>query len=78
VSTQEVVTTGAALMGPVLSLVALWLQMRFQLRGERERRRYLLIVAMVLSAGSRIQETTAATEPTWLIVGATQRNEEQQ
>lgn len=76
-STQEVVTTGVVLMGQVLSLVALWLQLRFQRRDERERRRYLLTAATVLPTDGRIQEHRGGGTHLALIICATQRNEEQ-
>jgi hypothetical protein len=76
VSIQEIMTTGVVFMGPILSLVAPWLRLRFQVRSERERRQYLLILAAALPAGSRIQEHRCNGTRLILIVGATQRNEE--
>jgi hypothetical protein len=53
---EVVVTAAVTLLGSGLSLTALWLRLRFALRAERERRRYLLTAATVLPAGSRIHE----------------------
>lgn len=75
---QEVVIIGVALMGLVQSSVALWLRLRFQLRGERERFRCLLAAATALPAGSRIQENRGDGTRLALIVGATRQNGEQQ
>jgi len=76
-STQEVVTASVILVGPVLSLAALWLRLRFQTRGESERRRYLLSAAAALPAGSRIQEHHSDGTSLALIVGTTQQKEQQ-
>lgn len=74
-SSQELVTTGVEVIGLILSLVALWLRLRFRVHDERERRRDLLTVAATLPAGSRIHEHRHDGTHLTLIVGATQRNE---
>jgi hypothetical protein len=48
-----IVTMGVALG---FSLAGLWLRLRFQLKAERERRRYLLTAATALPSGSRIHD----------------------
>jgi hypothetical protein len=53
---QAVMTVGALLLGSALSLAGLWLRLLFGLRGERERRRYLLTAATALPAGSRVDD----------------------
>jgi hypothetical protein len=74
-SIRDVVTVGVVLTGSVLSLVALSLRLRFRLRGDRERRRYLLAAATALPAGSRIQEHRGDGTQLDLVVGDGQRNE---
>jgi hypothetical protein len=73
VSSQEVVTTSAVLIELVVTLVALRLQLRFQLRGERERRRYLIIAAKAPPAGSRVQERRSDGTRLALVAGATEQ-----
>jgi hypothetical protein len=50
------VTAIVVFLGPVLSLVGLWLRLRYQLHGERERRRYLVTAATTLPAGSQVHD----------------------
>lgn len=76
-SIQEVVIIGVTLVGPVLSSVATWLQLRLQLRGVHERRRFLLTDATALPAGTRIQMHRGDGSHVVLIVGVTRQNEDQ-
>jgi hypothetical protein len=73
---QGILTAGVVLVGPVLSLAALWLRLRFQLHGEHERHRYLLTAAMTLPVGSRIQEQRGDGTHLTLTVGDTQPDRE--
>jgi len=49
-----------------LSLLGLWLRLRWRVRQEHARRRYLVAIAQALSAGGQIDERTA--EGSWLRV----------
>jgi hypothetical protein len=69
------VTAGVVLLGSVLSLAGLWLRLRFQLRAERERRRYLLTAATALPAGSRIHDQRGDGTYLTLAVGDGSRGE---
>jgi hypothetical protein len=49
-----VITTAATLAGQVLTVLALWLQLRAQKREEHARRRLLVEVTRALSRGSQL------------------------
>jgi hypothetical protein len=57
--------------------MALWLRLYLQLRGVRDRRRFLLTAVTALPAGSRIQLHRGDGTRVVLIVGTTRPNEEQ-
>jgi hypothetical protein len=67
---EATVATAVILLGPVLSLAALWQRHRYELRAERERRRYLL-AATALPPGSRIHEQRGDGSQLILIIGPT-------
>ncbi|WP_144120887.1 hypothetical protein [Catellatospora sichuanensis] len=55
VITSDAVYVMVGLMGSTISLIGLVVRLRYRLRSERERRRYLLVAATTLPGGSRIQ-----------------------
>lgn len=67
---EAIVAAAVILLGPVLSLPTLLLRHRYQLRAERERRRYLLAAA-ALPPGSRIHEQRGDGSQLILTVGPT-------
>jgi hypothetical protein len=54
-----VITTAATLAGQVLTVLGLWLQLRFQIRQEHAHRRLLVEVARASSRGSHWREQRA-------------------
>jgi hypothetical protein len=72
---QGIMGADTVLIGLAASLVALWLRLLFQLRSERERRRYLLVAATALPAGSRVHEQRGDGTHITIAVGGVQQNE---
>ena len=69
-------TTVVALAAPATSVLALWLRLRYRLRGERERRQYLVDAAAALPPGSRVEESRDDGTRLALTVGTPQRRGE--